>query len=188
MKPNPKKNSSYPLVSNPPDILDPVVEEALTRKLVTNKQVADAWLKRKTMYQFGKFHPVWRWLAQQRDVDGEELFRIAARQYDYKQLGQPINELKSFLQRIVPCFSDEQWKAMLRVEMIPVKRLSKRGISEHWNFAANDPTSKSVHTVARQCVDAHYQIYQADRKTLAGLFAEVYLTRMELPRKSDRED
>ena len=188
MKFNPKRNTKYPSVSNPPDMMDPVVEEALHRKLVTNKQVADAWLKRKSMYRFGKFHPVWRWLAQQEGVDGEELFRIAAHEYDYKQLGKPITEMKSFLQRVVPCFSEEQWKAMLRVELIPVKRFSKQKHSLLWNFAANDPTSKAVHAVARQCVGVNYEIYQTDRKTLAALFAEVYLTKLELPRKPGRED
>lgn len=185
MKSNQDNNSFRFSTSSPPEMLDPVVEEALVRKLVTSKQVADAWLKRRTMYGMGKQHPVWRWLAIQDDVDGEALFRIAAKCYDYKCLEVSFDHLKEFVQRIIPCFSGDQWKMMVRVGLIPVKRTSQRGISTLWNFAANDPTSKVIHNIARQYVGKHYELLQADRKLIASLFAEVYLSKMELPRSSD---
>lgn len=171
--------------ARPPEMLDPVVEEALIRQVVTNKQVADAWLKRRTMYRSGKYHPVWRWLAEQEDVDRDEIFRIAAKEYDYKRLDLPLEDLKVFVSRIIPCFSAEQWNTLLRVGLVPVRRTSPRGISFLWNFAANDPTQKSIHHVARQLVGSHYELYQADRKLVATLLGEVYLIKMELPGRSD---
>ncbi|MFK7848983.1 MAG: hypothetical protein AB8G77_27090 [Rhodothermales bacterium] len=185
MKSNQDNNSFRFSTSNPPEILDPVVEEALVRKLVNSKQVAEAWLKRRTMYGMGKQHPVWRWLANQDDVDGEALRVVAAKCYDYKCLDVTVDHLKGFVQRIIPCFTDDQWKVMVRVGLIPVKRTSQRGISTLWNFAANDPTAKAVHNIARQCVGRHYELIQADRKSIASLFAEVYLSKMELPRSTN---
>ena len=171
--------------SRPPEMLDPVVEEALAKKLVNSKQVADAWLKRRTMYDMGKHHPVWRWLASQEQVDGEALLEIASKCYNYRCLELPFEKLKGFVQRIIPCFSDDQWKVMVRVGLIPVKRASQRGISTLWNFAANDPTSKPVHNIVQQFVGKNYELVQAERKLIASLFAEVYLSKMELPRSSD---
>ena len=169
--------------SNPPELLDPVVEEALLREIVTPKQVADAWLKRKAMYYMGKHHPVWRWLAEQNGVDREEVIAIAARCYDYKPLEVPLDTLKNFVQRISPCFTEEQWKVMLRLRIIPVKRSAPRGISNMWNFAANDPTSKIFHTTVYQYVGNNYELFHTNRQLIASLFAERYLTQMELPRK-----
>ncbi len=185
MKSNQRNNSFRSSISKPPEMLDPVVEEALVRKIVNSKQVADAWLKRRTMYGMGKQHPVWRWLASQEDVDGEALLVIAAKCYNYKHLEMPVDVLRDFVQRIIPCFTDAQWKVMVRMGLIPVKRTSQRGISTLWNFAANDPTSKAIHNIAHQYVGKNYELVQADRKLIAALFAEVYLSKMELPRSTD---
>ncbi len=183
MNSNSHRNRIHFPALNPPELQDPVIEEALARKLVNSKQVADAWLKRKIMYRMGEHHPVWRWLAEHKDVNGEEIYRIATEVYDYKRLTIPADELKAFLQRIIPCFSEDQWKTMLRVGLIPVKRNTQRGISSLWNFAANDPTSRHIHILAQQYVGKNYELYQADRSLLTTLFAEVYLTKMELPRR-----
>ncbi len=183
MKSDHPENNSPPFVASPPDMLDPVVEEALSRKLVSNRQVADAWLKRKTMFRAGKQHPVWRWLAEQDGVDGEAILNIAAQCYDYLPLDVPFEDLKVFVHRIIPCFSQDQWKVMLRTGIIPVKRTTPKGISSVWNFAASDPTSKAVHNIVQQYVGKNYVLFQADRKLIARLFAELYLTQMELPRK-----
>ena len=166
-------------------MLDPVVEEALLRKIVSNKQVADAWLKRRTMYSAGKYHPVWRWLAEQEDVDRDEIFRIAAKEYDYRRLDLPVEDLKIFVGRIIPCFSDDQWNVLLRMGLVPVRRTSQRGISTLWNFATNDPTGKGVHNVAKQMVGSQYELFQADRSLVATLLGEVYLIKMEMPAKPD---
>lgn len=162
-------------------MLDHVVEEALSRRLVTNKQIADAWLKRKTMYRKGVRHPVWRWLAEQQGVDREAIYAIGARSYDYRSLDLSLDVLQPFVRRIVPCFTDEQWRIMLRVGVIPVKRTSQRGITGAWDFATNDPTSKTVHAVVQQLAGKQsYELFHAERKVVAALFTEVCLTKMEL--------
>ena len=167
----------------PPALPDPVVEEALAREIVTHKQVADAWLRRRSMYRTGRRAPVWRWLAVQPEVDYEALLDIAAQCYDYKALDTDLNTLKAFINRIITCFSDSQWQMMLRSAMVPVKRTSNPGVSMMWKFAASDPTAKSTHALARTLVGKHYELVQADRKSIAALLGEVYLTRLELPRR-----
>ena len=62
MKSNRNRASHQHSSANPPEFLDAVIEELLTRKLVNTKQIADAWLKRRRMHKMGKRHPVWRWL------------------------------------------------------------------------------------------------------------------------------
>lgn len=169
--------------SQPPALPDPVVEEALARNIVTHKQVADAWLRRRTMYRAGRRAPVWRWLALQPQVDYEALLQLAAHSYDYKTLSTDMGALRTFVNRIITCFSDSQWQMMLRGAMVPVKRTSNPGVSMMWKFAASDPTAKSTHNLVQQLVGKHYELVQADRKRIAALLGEVYLTRLELPRR-----
>lgn len=169
--------------SQPPALPDPVVEEALARNIVTHKQVADAWLRRRTMYRAGRRAPVWRWLALQPKVDYEALLHLAAHCYDYKALNTDMGELRTFVNRIITCFSDSQWQMMLRGAMVPVKRTSHPGVSMMWKFAASDPTAKSTHMLVQQLVGKNYELVQADRKRIASLLGEVYLTRLELPRR-----
>ena len=169
--------------AQPPALPDPVVEEALAREVVTHKQVADAWLRRRSMYRAGRRAPVWRWLALQTDVDYEALLDIAAQCYDYRSLTTDMGELRKFVNRIITCFSESQWQMMLRGAMVPVKRTSDHGVSMMWKFAASDPTAKSTHALARKLVGKHYELVQADRKRIASLLGEVYLTKLELPRR-----
>ena len=133
------------------------------------------------MYRKGIRHPAWRWLAEEPGVDREAIYAIGARSYDYRSLSMSVGLLQAFVRRIVPCFTDEQWRLMLRVGVIPVKRISQRGITGNWDFAANDPTSKIVHAVVQQLAGKQsYELFYAERTCIAALFTEVCLTKMEL--------
>ena len=171
-----RSKSLYPL-----EIMDPVIDAILEREYVDNVQIAEAYEIRQQVYQLGAPEPAWRCLTTLPGMDRDVIYRIAAEVYDYKRFETPAKELVPFIKRIVPCFTDEQWRGMATIPVVPIKRQLERKTEDYWVFAAHDPTSKQAHDFAYSLVGKEYVLYQSDRAIIARLLAEVFLSKMELP-------
>jgi len=173
-----RSKSLYPL-----EIMDPVIDAILDREYVDNVQIAEAYEIRQQVYQLGAPEPAWRCLTTLPGMDRDIIFRIAAEVYDYKRFETPAKELVPFIKRIVPCFTDEQWRGMATIPVVPIKRKAENNTELYWVFAAHDPTSKQAHDFTQSLVGKEYVLYQSDRAIIARLLAEVFLSKMELPPK-----
>ena len=164
---------------------DPVIEIALEEKHVDHVQVAEAYEIRQQVYNLGAPEPAWRCLTTLPGVDRDYIYKAAAEAYDYKRFTTSPKLLVSFIRRIVPCFTDEQWRGMSTIPLVPIKRTHTD--SRKWSFAAHDPTSRHTHEFAHSLVGSSYVLYQADRAVIARLLAEVFLSKMELPGRRRRD-
>ena len=168
--------------SRPPEMGDQVVEKLLELGVVNEKQVETAAALRIQMYHKADLQPAWRWLAWGIGVDRDAIYRVAGEVYDYKRFEISPSLLKSFIRRIQPCFSLQQWRRLGELGVVPVRGIASKGGSRLWSFAAYDPTSRHVHDAVRQCVGRDYFLYQADRESIVSLITEAMIASMELPR------
>ena len=163
----------------PIEILDPAIERALDYKYVDNVQVAEAYEIRQQVYRLGVPEPAWRCLATVSGIDKDKIYSAAAEVYDYRRFSRPPKMLVPFMRRIISSFTDEQWRGMATVPIVPIRRLPNS--FRPWTFAAHDPTSREAHEFARTLTAEPYVMYQADRAVIARLLAEVFLSKMEIP-------
>ena len=165
----------------PIEVLDPVIDAILDKNYVDNVQVAEAYEIRQQVYQMGAPEPAWRCLTTLPGMDRDVIYRIAAEVYDYKRFETPAKELVPFIKRIVPYFSDEQWRGMATIPVVPVRRKVENNTELYWVFAAHDATSKHAHEFVHSLVGRDYVLLQSDRAIIARLLAEVFLSKMEIP-------
>lgn len=168
--------------------MDPVIGAILDKGYVDNVQVAEAYEIREQVYKLGAPEPAWRCLSTLPGINRDVIFNVAAEVYDYKRFEKPPKLLVPFIKRIIPCFTDEQWRGMATIPIVPIKRESADSSDAYWAFAAHDPTSRQAHEYAFSLVGKEYVLYQSDRAIIARLLAEVFLSKMEIPsrRKNPR--
>ena len=171
----------------PIEMLDPVIGAILDREYVDNVQVAEAYEIREQVYKLGTPEPAWRCLTTLPGIERDIVYSIAAEVYDYKKFDKPAKLLVPFIKRIIPCFTDEQWRGMATVPLVPIKRASLNAKDMYWAFAAHDATSPHAHEFARTLAGKEYVLFQSDRAIIARLLAEVFLSKMEMPPRRRRK-
>jgi hypothetical protein len=98
---------------------DRVVRLALAEGLVTREEVDAAWAEFAEA-DVPRGARLWRHIAYRRPTSREALYSLAARIYGFEEVGISVSDVIAFVRRVKGRFSEEQWKEMSSLRIVPI--------------------------------------------------------------------
>ncbi|HMB91169.1 MAG TPA: hypothetical protein VKP65_10005 [Rhodothermales bacterium] len=102
---------------------------------------------------------LWRRLAEEPDLDREEIFSEAARVYAFEEADISHVATIAFIRSNLDRFSEAQWEQMRALGVLPVaKTTSDRTDQARWTFAAYDPLNPEVNDLLETLGPVSYRL------------------------------
>lgn len=179
-EPSPPEQEDFEVGGAVPDfseIRDRVAIMLVFYELIRPERLAKAWaywesLDRKPADTF------WRYLATLNGVDQDRIYEIAAEAYAFPTAVINRNEALAFLRDRCGVFTEEAWKRLRGLCLIPVAQESEAGSSRvRWIFATHDPSRPTVVRAIRELGLDAYELRFAPRTAIDPLLAHTRLLR-----------
>ena len=157
------------------DLRDRVVIMLLFKQMVSVDLVEKVWRKWETMVDDGSKEPLWRVLANQTDVDREQIFAEAAQVYAFKEAEIVRADALAYLKSQKTSYTDLQWERMSILHLIPFgEEKIPQSKDVRILFATHDPTRTEVNRFVRELKLDNYELQYAPESVINKLTAEVF--------------
>ena len=151
------------------ELRDRVVIMMSFKQLVTEAQIRKAWETWKEKGD-GKEETLWRTLAQEPDVDRDQIFACAAEVYAFDEATiKP--DTPQFVKSLEDVFSTEQWQALGSMSLVPIWH---EGKTRTWILATFDPTNPSIKKRSKELKLKNYELRYAPEATIKEIIASSF--------------
>ena len=164
------EDADFPAV----ELRDRVVIMLLFKQKVTQQHVAQAWkLREAHREENGEDRDLWRFLTELSTVNRGDIFAEAASSYAFETAEVTTDDAIAFVKAHEDDFSDEQWRQMRDLVLIPVAQHEMKSSGEQQLiFATHDPTRKGLRRDVRSMGVKHFDIKYAPESLVRDTIAE----------------
>ena len=164
------EDASFPTA----ELRDRVAIMLLFKQKVTQQDVARAWALREAhLEENDDARELWRFLTELPSVNREDIFAEAASSYAFDAAEVEQDAAIAFVEARQDDFTDEQWRQMRDLLLIPVTQHAMKSSGEQQLiFVTHDPTRKGLRRDIRDMGVKHFDIKYAPeslvRETIAA--------------------
>lgn len=160
------------------ELCDRVAVMLIFNQIVRGEQVEETWRRWHQTAPEERPAAFWRMLLHHPEIDREAVFNEAARVHGFETVNPSPDRVLGFLRDRRDAFSDEQWKRLCALSILPLP--TQAGSGAGWTFATHDPNRPEVEPFLGTLVEA-YTLRYASEASVHRLLADAFPQWRERP-------